>query len=784
MLRQILLLSFLSLSSFALEISIESAKDNFIKYATLHISDKNKFACQEIQNNFGRTTEVVCAFSKKPSQTISTVSNDFLKVNSFYKKGTFFISVKPRYKIKLYANIFDLTQDDTVFNADVKLANSWTMVAYKEKFPLIKYDKSPDLALNFPFYLDEDKLPFVGSLDLEGKPVSIKKVEDVTEYLKIKKYYKLKRYDDAVDLIDEVLQKYPNTLFKPELLYYKIKIYNKLKDYDNVVNYAKKYLREYSADENIPEVLSLIAKAYSQIGQSSDADYFFDRLFSEHQGNVYAQKAYIYKGEMLESSGANREALHYYKKALYETKNLDVAASAAFHLVNLYIDNTPKKAALYAEKILSAKKDFFIAHMKESQKIMNSFADAGIYKTAADIADAMLQKMGPGYDEYEEFLKDKALWLAKTKDTKKALAALQDYLKKFPDGDYVSDVEVAKDALFFDNSDANNSAKLKEYNTLIEEYAGDEIAQRALYEKAKLLLAEKRYEDVLALRDKLKELEDKYEDINTIIKEAAMGLMDISLAQNNCKNVLVVANDYNITLSKNWDDGVYSCAMKGGDFQLSKAIASKNLHSKDIQERKKWLYRYAKVDFETGNYTEAIGAAKDLIALLQNPKKSPYKDIYRYLFDAYERLGESENMIDAMAKIEDIFGIDYRDIDRYVSMITLGGKLKDDNMIIKYATKVMKIQKRSNSHAQTPYVEFALYDAYMRKNDYSAALKVIRSLDNTELTKNQRARAKYLLGMVLDKLWRDDEAKQAYEEAIKADANSAWAKLAKSALEI
>jgi hypothetical protein len=36
---------------------------------------------------------------------------------------------------------------------------------------------------------------------------------------------------------------------------------------------------------------------------------------------------------------------------------------------------------------------------------------------------------------------------------------------------------------------------------------------------------------------------------------------------------------------------------------------------------------------------------------------------------------------------------------------------------------------------------------------------------------------------VLNKLWRDSEATQAYKEAIAADPNSAWAKLAKSALE-
>ncbi len=780
-----ILLAFISLNAFALEISIDGAKDDFIKYSTLHISDNSSFVCQELKDDFDVTKEIICAFSKKPSQELPHLQNSFFKVNSFSKKETFFVSIKPVYKIKLLADVFNLSEDDTVFTADVKIAKRWSVIGYKEKFPLIKNEQKSTLAINFPFYLDKDKLPYVGSLDLAGNPVHIKKVEDVTEYLKIKRFFLKKRYDDALDMINDVLTAYPNTLFKSELSYYKIKIYDKTKDYDNVVATAKEFLREYSSDENVPEVLSLMAKAYAKIGQNTDADYFFDRLFSEHHGNVYAQWGYIYKGEMLASSGANREAIQYYKKALYETKSLEVAAAAAYHLTEIYMANSPKQAAKYAMKIITAKADFFMQDMKASQTIMNTLADAGQYKTAAAIANALLQAIGPTYDEYEGLLKDKALWLAKTKDKKAALEALNSYIKKFPDGDYISAIQTAKDGLFFDNDELNATAKLAEYDKLIEEYTGDVIADKALYEKAKLLLKEKKYAAVLALQSDLKNLDsDKFSDVESIIKDAARGLMEVSLKEKNCKNVLVVANDYNITLSNSWDDGIYACAMKGGDYQLSASIASKNLKSTDIKLRKKWLYRYIKVDFATGNYSEVVDAAKDLITLIDNLKASPYKDVYRYLFDAYNRLEQKENMMKAMVKIEDIFGLNYRDIDRYVAMVSLGSELKDDNIVIKYATKVMRIQKRSNSYAQSPYVEFTLYSAYMNKNDYKRALEVIRSLNSVQLSKNERARQKYLLGMVLGKLWRDADATKAYKEAIAADANSAWAKLAKSALEI
>ena len=70
------------------------------------------------------------------------------------------------------------------------------------------------------------------------------------------------------------------------------------------------------------------------------------------------------------------------------------------------------------------------------------------------------------------------------------------------------------------------------------------------------------------------------------------------------------------------------------------------------------------------------------------------------------------------------------------------------------------------------------------REEYNKALKVIQSLDRIKLSNTLRSRQKYFLGNVLSKLWRDDEAKKAYNDAIKADPQSSWAKLAKTALEL
>lgn len=768
---------------YALEVSLTGAQENFQSYSTLHLKDSKEFLCQEIKSDLDVVEKIICAFSEQPTKKFKTIENDFFSITSQVKNKTFFIVIKPYYKMKLYPMIFNLSQEDTIFKADAKLSKHWLIIGYKENIPYIKKEKKSDVAINFPFTLSSDKLPFVGGLDMDGKPVYIKKVKDVANYIKIKKYYSEKKYEECLDLINEVVQNYPDSLFRAELLFYKIKVYMSLKDYDNTIDVAKIYLKEFSSDENIAEVLSLVARAYAMVGMSVDADYFFDRLYSEHGDSVYAQWGYIYNGEMLESSGGIKEALKLYKKALVQTDDIEVASTAAYDLAKYYIENTnAKEAAKYIIKIIKAKPDFLMNDLVTSMDMMYSFADGGDYATAAAMAKAILDQIDINHDEYENLLKDRGIWLSKTDKKEEALKALNKYLNTFKYGTFEDEVKEAKDSLFFDVGDENLTTKLNHYDELIKKYKNDMIGDKALYEKANLLLKNKKYNEVLDLKDALASLDEGlYPKSKELVKEAAIGAMKESLKLRECRDVLSISTNYKISLSAKWDNGIYECSMKGADFLLAKKIALRHLKSKDLDERKKWLYRYIKVDFATGNYSEVLQASKELISLIEDDKKSKYFDVYRVLFDTYQRLEKNDKMIDAIVKIQEVYGISYKDIDRYVAVINIGSQLKDNNLIIKYAQEVMKIQKESLSYAQSPFVEFTLYQAYIDKGNDTKALEVIKSLDNIKLTPTQRARQKYLLGAVYSKLWQEENAQKAYDEAIKADPSSAWAKLAKDA---
>lgn len=786
MFKWILLLLFLSTNFlFALEISINGAKEQHQKFSTLHISDDKNFVCQAIKDDYEITTKIVCAFSKRPTKSVKKLQNNFFKIDTIIKKKTFFLVITPFHKIKLMPVVFNLTTDETLYQPAVDVSKHWMIIGYSNKLPLINNKLKPEIAINFPYYSSKDKLPYVGGLDIKGNPVYIKKVDDVADYLKIKKFYKEGNYEYAIDLIDEILGAYPNTLFKAELIYYKIKVYNELKNYENILDISKIYLREYSSDENIPEILSLTANAYSKIGQNTDADYFFDRLFSEHEDSIYTQWGYIYLGEMLEASGGTSKGIKFYKKALNETQDIDVATTAAYHLAQVKISNSLDESGKYIRKIIKAKPSYFTNDIRTSTEMMYTFADGAKYETASVIAKAILDEMNRQDDEYEALMQHRALWLAKTDKKTEALGAINDYLKMYPDGTFIDEIQIAKDELFFDTSDLNKSAKLAEYDKLILDYPNDSIGDRAVYEKAKLLLENGMFSDVLYSKNQLLNLnEEVYTDLDTIITDSAIGVMKNSLENRECQEVLNISNEYNITLSNKWDDGIYECSMMGGDYQLAKRVASENVKSKNLDERKKWLYRYIKIDFAIGNYSDVIDASKDLISLIDNVQTSKYQDVYRYLFDTYHRLEKSDDMISAIVDVQKVFGLDYKDLDRYASVMTIGSDKKDDNIVIKYAEEVMKIQKSSSSNPQSPFVEFTLYQSYTNKENYNSALEVIKSLNAVELNKSDRARQKYLLGTIYAKLWRDKEAIKAYQESIDADSTSAWAKLAKGAKEI
>jgi tetratricopeptide (TPR) repeat protein len=780
-----LLIYLVSSHLFALDITVQTGKEANEAYSIIHLRDSALFLCEPQKNSFNEITEVICAFDRIPEKNIGVLNNNFFNIKTTTKDNNFFIQIKPHEKIKLTPILFDLKKDNEVFKTATNRSKHWSIVGYKKKNPFTETEQFSAVSINFPITFPKHTLPYVGGLDIKGNPIEMTQIKDVSQYIKIKKLYQLQKYEETLEEIAQMQEEYPDTVFKSEVALYKIRSLHKIHNLEELLSESKKFIREFSSDQNIAEVLAYTARAYSKLGMFTDADYFFDHLFNEQQSSYFTRLAEIYKGDQLADAGSWKKALNFYIKALKKTKDADLASIAAFKIAEYQIDHgNSDEAKEYIDKIIQGNSQYFYKHFDTSYKMAMILSDRGDYEEAANIAGALLDEMGPRNDYYEEIMKNRSIWLARAKKTQEALKSFERYLKEFKFGQYVDEIKREKDAMFFDVDDENLTQALEKYNTLIDRYGHDDIGKKALYKKAKLLYDTQQYRAVLALQKSLEVLDETTYDIKSLIDGAALELMQDYLKKYECKSAVSMSMDYNITLSDEWDSQIYYCAYKGGNYSLAKSTALKYIKSKDISQRMEWLYKFIEVDFKLGNYTDVIDASKELMTLRTLEKSTLYGDVYRLNFDANERLSNSDGMIEGIKNIEKVFGLDFKDIDRYAQLIALGNRLKDDVMIENYARKVIYLQNKKSSYSQSPYVEFSLTDALVKLNKNSDAIKIIKSLDERNITTASRARQKYLLGSLLQKSAKKDAAQEAYKQSMEADKKSAWASLAKDALEL
>lgn len=769
---------------FSLELSVQSGKEDGEAYSVLHLIHPTPFSCQSTENEFGITKRVDCRFATPPKQSFSPISNTQFTVSASMPSGVYTVTVIPKSKLKLLPVNFDLTKETQTYQSDVKSAAHWSVIGYHDKFPLIEPAQNSTSGLNFPVKIEKQNRPFVGGLDLKGKPIKIARVQDVTDYMNMKKAYEEKNYGKVLDIAEYTLKKYPNTVFKNELVLYQIRAYHHDEEPEKLLEIGKKFLKDYASDPNIPEVLAYMANAYGKVGQTLDADYFFDRLFNEHSESPFASLGMIYKAEQLETAGSPGKSVQFYKRALNTSKDIAVASKAAFRLAQIDLNNGKlKSSAEYIEKIASVNPKYFTEVRENAVAMAAAFMEKEDPKTAIRITEALINHTDPKSQDYPTLLKDLGFQYAKASKRTEALKRFNEYLEKYKYGEYAEEVRRGKDGLFFEEGDKNSSAEIKKYDDLIERYGNDSVGRKALYKKAQLLLKENKFKDVLEMEDELYRLDStQYPDTTALISKSAIGLEKALLKEGKCNEALRLQKMYKIKLLSEWDESLFDCAVKTTQYPTAKKIAQRHLKSKSIPERQLWLYRMVETQFGLGEYKEAIKGGEELITLLEIEKNPPLNEIYRTMYDAAQRVGDSDGMIRHIKSVESAYPNDFKDIERYTQMVSLALKNKDEAMTQNYGRKVMALQERTKTYTQSPYIEFTLAQSYINLGKDADALKVLQSLNGRKLTNEKRSRQQYLIGSIQQKLGRKQEARAGFNASIKADPTSAWGKLAKDAL--
>lgn len=686
--------------------------------------------------------------------------------------------------MKLIPVAFNLSKDTQTYQSNVRNSNHWMVVGYSGTLPLMHLPSPSASAINFPVKIDKNINPYVGGLDLKGNPIKIAKVQDVTDYMEIKKSYAAKDYDKVLDLARGAIKNYPKTVFKNELMLYQIRALHEKEEAEQLLEIAKGFLRDFSSDPNVAEVLAYTANAYSKIGQNIDADYFYDRLFDEHADSPFASLGMVYKAQQLEVSGNPKKAMQFYEKALASSSEVEVASDAAFRLAKMELDRgNTKKSKQYIDKIATANPKYFANVRDVAMDMVQTFSDRNYPLTAAKITESFLAGTTAKTPEHELLLRNLGLYLAQGEKRDAALKRFDEYLSTYKYGEYSEEIRRAKDGLFFDEGEGNTTGKLKKFNDLIERYGNDSVGRKALYKKAQLLFNEKKYKEVLDLESELYRLESsEYPQTNTMVTQSAIGLEKEYLKEGKCSEAMALQKMYRIKLLSEWDTQLFECAKKMAQHDIAKKIAKTHLKSKSVAERQLWLSRMVETQFGLGEYKEAIKGGNELITLLEVEKNPSLNGIYRTMYDASQRSGDTEGMIRYIKLVETAFGNDFKDIERYTQMVSLGLKRKDETMVQNYARKVMALQSRTKTYTQTPFVEFTLAQSYQNLGKDKEAFEVLKTLDNRKLSGEKRSRQSYLVGSIAQKLGRKAEARAAFNASIKADPASAWGKLAKDAL--
>jgi tetratricopeptide (TPR) repeat protein len=273
-----------------------------------------------------------------------------------------------------------------------------------------------------------------------------------------------------------------------------------------------------------------------------------------------------------------------------------------------------------------------------------------------------------------------------------------------------------------------------------------------------------------------------YPETTSMITKSAIGLEKARLKEGKCDEAMKLQRMYKIRLLSEWDEDIFNCALNTTQYAAAKKIAQSHLKSKSIAERQIWLYRMVKTQFGLGEYKEAIKGGNELITLLEAEKNPQLNDIYRIMFDTAQRVGDGEGMIRYIKSVEGAYTNDFKDIERYTQMVSLGLSRKDEGMVQTYAVKVAALQERTKTYTQSPYIEFTLAQSYQNLGKDTAALSVLKTLNKQKLETDKRARQQYLIGAIEQKLGHKREARDAFNASIKTDKNSAWGKLAKDAL--
>ena len=301
----------------------------------------------------------------------------------------------------------------------------------------------------------------------------------------------------------------------------------------------------------------------------------------------------------------------------------------------------------------------------------------------------------------------------------------------------------------------------------------NKIGDKALIEKAKLLLSQERYEDVLKMQSALDYVSES-NNTNEQILSAANALTILSLKDDKCEKAVGYIEKYKLDLEKFDKSKVFDCLVRTSRYENAKKFSELYIKVGTLKARNNWMQKYLLSLYKLNKYTEVINVGEDVIKLSKSLKTKPTRDTLEMIFFSLIKLKKIEKAIDIAKQIEKNSPNNLKNSDVFIKIVQNAKDSRNDLLLIEYANKIIALQKRYKSYIYTPDVELSLIGALQRLEKTKEALVVAKGLIKLNLTPKEKTRAFYSAGELSMKLGKNKEAKEYFTKCKNIKIKSSW----------
>lgn len=766
-----------------LDVTINYGKELKEYFSVLNIAHSEPLECVENHNTQNEVTHIVCTLDRTPIASFSPTQTLFFRFWSRVVDGRFYLYIEPKHKIKLFATPSDLKTSTLITKEQPRKSSAWQIIGYQNEIPFLNdyaHQKKPN-GLNFPIKIIKNNELFFNDLDINRGPLHYDEGEDFATYSQIKTLIKNHAHIEAVKLIDETLTAYPKTIFAKDLLLFRLRAlehFDSTENSDMIADMGTKWIKKYPTDANVPEVLYYLGNAYAEMRIPDEAKYYLERLISEYPQSHYMPLAKMALAKHFNSGTDGKVATKLFAQAYQEAKDLDSASEIAIEWSNFHLIHHEKdQAQKLLETMLKVNPSYITKYPIRNYNFLKFLAEEGLYPIAAALGEYLYEHLLSDDINKEELLNNVSLWYQAANAVQDAHRINKIFMQEFEHRPLADEVKERDDKLLFDlAADESADSKIEKYDYIIENYANSPEQEKAFVLKAQTLFDEGKYEEVLALKDKLK---------NTpLIGQSYTAMLNNALNNNDCKSMASIYLQYpQVEIDKDKKmqlfDCFYSQALNKEAAQISANMAE---DSKDLSQKLEWLYRDTLNFSKLGDSKSAARAGRDALELAKNLQKTQYYDVGFVLFDALTQLNDKEGALNTYAFLTANQKDNPQMFRVNLSLLKDAETQRDEAGIEIYAKDILRLQKLTKDMADSPYVDFALTQSYTRTQRIDEAIAVLDNLLNKNINDDNKQKALYLKGSLLKASGRDSQA--TFEQCQLIEHNGAWKSLCTQALDI